>query len=213
MFKRYLVSWIFVWLLLVCGCVGLLYTSSSDSKIAYQRLMNEDHQDSHASTQEKGGALQQARNNVSKQILYQKGSQRTEVRLASDSSDLIYSKKDGKFVERFNSMICTMQEKAIPAPDSKESNSPTPMVSDSTQQVIRQLKAKEAFYSYKSGRLEANEVEIAHFLLPGTLWPQSLDQVTPLLQGKAKSVDLSLFKEPTLKAQGFQAIFHHWEDE
>lgn len=213
MFKRYLAGWIFVWLLLIAGCIGLLYTDSADSKIAYQQLMNEGDLASRES-QEKEGPAQQSRQQVSKQILYQKGAHRMQVRLVSDSSDLIYSKKEGKFVERFKALTCTMQEKLIPiVPPLKESNPPAPLNNESVQQVIRRLKAQEALYSYKSGQLEASEVEIAHYLLPGVLWPDSLDTVAPQLQGKAHFVDLSLFKEPTLKAQGFQAIFHHWGDE
>lgn len=208
MFKRYLAGWIFVWLLLVLGCIGMLYNFSSESKIAYQQLMNEG--DQAGKGQEENGPAQQARHQVSKQILYQKGLQRMQVRLASDSSDLIYSKKEGKFVERFKSLTCTMQEKMIHASNVDESSQETSTPAETTQQMVRQLKAGEALYSYKSGQLEAQEVEIAHFLLPGTQWPQSLDDAAPLFQGKAHTVELSLFKEPTLKAQGFQAIFHQW---
>lgn len=209
MFKRYLVISLFLWLILVCGCFGLLYSSSSRSKVVYQQLMKESDQVKKERLEEEVRPVQQTRYHVSKQILYKRGPHRMQSRLASDSSHLIYSKKEGELIEQFKILNCTLQEKIFPISTGEVSNPRE----ENTQQVIRCFQAKEALYSYKTGQLEAKEAEVAHYLLPGNRWPYSFDQASPLLQGKAQIIHLSLFKEPALKAQGFQAIFHQWENE
>lgn len=210
MFKKYLMSFILAWLLIVLGCFGLLYTSSSDAKMAYQDLMNYNNQ--FKKERQQNHSTQQKRYQVSKQILYQKGEHRMQSRLAGESSDLIYSKKDGELVEHFKDLTCVMQEEFMKASNSEEKKlSSSPSKTD--QQMIRQFKAKEAVYFYKSGQLEAKEVKVADYVLPGQLWPNSIDIAHPLIQGQAQTIQLSLFKEPNLKAQGFQAILHDWRDE
>lgn len=210
MFKGYLTILILAWLGLVLSCFELLYPSS-ESKIAYQRLMNDRDQVKKEYSEEKSRSIQQARDHVSKQILYQRGADRMQCRLVSDSSELVYSKREKELVERFQNLTCIMQEKFIHAANQDESNRQAPSAVNT--QTIRQFKAREALYFYKNGQLEAEEVEVIHYLLPDTLWPTSLDHLSPLFQGKAHTMHLSLFKEPTLKAQGFQAVFHHGGDE
>jgi hypothetical protein len=203
MFKKHLISLVFIWGILVSGCFWLLYTLSSEAQISYQRLMNDSNdQAKKENRREKSHLTQQARHQVSKQILYKKGLYRMQSRLASDYSDLTYSRKEGELVENFKGLTCAMQEELITALDH-----------EGNQQLIREFKAKEAIYSYKSGQLEGQEVEVAHYLLPEHLWPESFDSIQPLLQGRAKTIQLSLFEEPHMKAEGFQAIFHEWGSE
>jgi hypothetical protein len=206
MFKKHLISLVLVWLLLVLGCIGVLYTSSSDAKIAYQSLMSYSDQVKKERLKENARPTQQARQQVSKQILYKKGEDRLQTRLTSAESDLVYSKKEGELVEQFRGLTCIIQDELIDVPKSEEKG----VSAEIAQQMIRQFRAKEAVYSYKSGKLEAKEVEVAHYLLPGSLCPASLEGHQPLVQGKAHGLQLSLFKEPTVQAQGFQAIFHNW---
>lgn len=211
MFKKHLISIVLVWLLLVVGCIGLLYRSSSDAGFEYQRLISYSDQAKKERMQENAHSTRQVRQQVSKQILYKKGEDRLQTRLISTESDLVYTKKEGELVEQFKELTCITQDELIDVPHPNLEGEA--FSTEIAQQMIRQLKAQEAVYSYKSGKLEAKEVEVAHYLLPGHLCPASLEGHQPLVQGKAQGLQLSLFKEPTVQAQGFQAIFHNWESD
>lgn len=212
MYKTKLFILTFIWLILVLGSFWMLFSTSSESKIAYQCLINQHDKEKKERLKEEIRPMQQERLHVSKQILYTKGSDRMQSKLRSDSSHLFYSKQTGELTEEFKGLTCFLQDKLIHASKGDDSNSKeTPLAL--TQQVVRHLKADEAFYSYKTGQLEANNVDIAHFLLPGTTCPDSLDQLSPIFTGKAQTLLLSLFKEPSLKAHGFQGVLHSWGDE
>lgn len=208
MFKKQLMGFIFVWLTLILGCFSFLQVSSSDSKMTYENLINYGSQFKKDEMQEGNRSTQQTRHHVSKQILYQKGPHRMQSRLVSDYSDLNYSKKQGELVECFKTLTCIMQEELIHDSNSEGQDALAPLPLQATQQMIRQFQAKAAVYSYKSGQLEADEVGIAHYLVPGDLWPDSFDRVQSLFQGQATTIHLSLFKEPALQAYGFHAVFH-----
>jgi len=209
MFKKQVISTFLIWLLVVLGCFKLLYTSSSDVDIAYQRLMGYSAQIKQEQEQDNIRSTRQTREQVSKQIFYKKGDERLQTVLRSVESFLDYSKQDGEFVEHFKGLTCIMQEKLVDLSDP-----PIEVVApiEVAEQMIRQLQAQEAIYSYTSGKLNAKEVEIAHYLFPGHECPHSLKGFHPILQGKALTLQLSLFQEPNMQAQGFQAIFHDWEN-
>lgn len=196
MFNKCVVVGVLLWLILVSGYFAFLYTSTAKSTTAYRQLMDDFSPAKGASKEEEDRPIQQARTLVSKQIFYQKGPDRLQSRLISDSSELIYSKKKGELVEHFKDVDCMMQEKGEPGSN-----------------LVRRFRAQDAIYSYQTGVLEAKEVEVAHYLMPGKSWPASWDSLSPLFEGKAKTVHLSLIKEPDVKAQGFQAIFYRLEDE
>ena len=204
MFRKHLISFALIWFLLVLSYFGLFY-AFSDAHEDYQQLMSQSSSMKKEHLYEKVCPIKQMRHHVSKQILYKKGGHRMQTRLASDYSDLIYSKSEGELIERFKGLTCIMQEEWMEAPlrDSE------PM----KQQIIRQFTAQEAHYSYKTGQLQAQEVQLARYLLPGHHWPDSLTLSHPLLQGHAATLHLSLFEEPSLKAQQFQVTFHNWEND
>lgn len=129
-------------------------------------------------------------------------------RLFSEQSDLIYNPhgEETELVEHFQGVVCAMQENLIKDATGKSD-------SDSDKQYVRSFKAQHAVYSYKTGQMEAEKVKVAHYLIPGLKWTASLDPFHPLLEGEAQKLQLSLFKEPNLKAQGFQAILHEWGSE
>lgn len=203
MFKKHVIFFGLIWFLLVLGCIGLLYTSSSSAKLTYQRLMSYSDQAKKESVQEYVSSNQQVRQQVSKQILYKKGKDRLQIRLTSAESDLVYSKNEGELVEQFKDLTCIMQDELI---DTYNNNKPD---SDIAQHMVRQFRAQQAVYSYKSGQLEAKEVEIADYLLPEKRFPLSLEDDQPFIRGTAGTLQFSLFKEPSMQAQGFQAIFHN----
>lgn len=192
---------IFAWLASALICVWVFYTPSEEAQKQYRFLMGQ-FGEAKGKNQVEARPIQQIRDQVSKQIFYHKDGHRLQCRLTSEHSDLIFQSKEngGELVECFKGIHCLMQEKLIEEPNNL------------LKQSLRFLKAKEAFYFYKSGQLEADGVNIAHYLAPGLTWPSSLDSLTPSFQGEAENIQFSLFnKESALKAHKLQAIFHGWE--
>lgn len=215
MFKKHLISFVSLLVLFIFMYFWLFYSFSSDAQIAYQRLISFNDQFKLEQMKEDGRFTQQTREQVSKQIIYKKDLNRLQSRLASEHSELIFSSKGNhsELVEHFNGLICVMQEKLMDAPKHLNPEGSSSQNLLQPNQYIRCLKAHEALYSYKTGQLEAEAVEIEHYLVPGLLYPPTLDAYHPLFRGRAQRLQLSLFKEPTLKAQGFQAAFHDREGE
>ena len=208
MFKKSVIISVFCWLVVVLVCLAVLYFFSSDAKNSYQQLMNYSDQAKKERLEDNDGSVQQSRQQVSKQILYKKGSDRLQIFLRGNESELIYSKKNGELVEQFKDLDCIMQDELVKA---ERTEIAATLQEEIGQQMIRQIKAQEAVYSYKTGKLEAQEMEVAHYLLPGCECPHSTDDCQPLFEGTAYRSQLSLFKEPSMQAQGFQAIFRDWE--
>ena len=208
MFKKNLLSAIFIWLCVVLVGGGLLYTSSSDAHLVYQRLINDSNQAKKERLQEEAQLTQQRRQQVSKQILYYKEKERLQARLTSAESDLIYSKKGGELSEHFKGLSCVMQEELINPSKNQEAEAVT---TSEPQQVVRQLVAQEGVYSYRNGILEAKGVEVANYTLPGHLYPDSLTHSRPFIHGRAEHLQLDLLKEPMMQAQEFQVILQDGE--
>lgn len=198
MFRKQFACVILVWLLSVFACFWFLHDSSAEAELAYQRLMSMSDQTKKEHAKQEEEPVQQTRYEVGKQMICAKEGKRMQSRLSSDKSELVFDQQAGKgdFVEHFTRLTCAMQEKPL-----KEGHG----------QHLRLLKARQATYSYKSGQLDAQEVALSDYLIPGEQWPVSLDPFTPFLQGEAEKVNLSLFKEPSLKAEGFQATLYDWE--
>ena len=198
MFRKQFVCVVLGWLLSVLACFWFLHDSSEEAELAYKSLMSISDQAKEKGAKKDGEPVQQTRYEVGKQMIYTKEGKRMQSRLSSDKSELVFDQHAGKgdFVEHFTRLTCAMQEKPI-----KEGHG----------QHLRLLKALQATYSYKSGRLDAQEVALSDYLIPGEQWPVSLDPFSPFLQGQAEKVHLSLFKEPSLKAEGFQATLYDWE--
>jgi hypothetical protein len=215
MFKRHVITLTFLWLLVAFACFWILHAFSPDAQLAYQRLMNFSDQVKKEQSKEQASPTQQIRHQVSKQIFYNKEGQRLQSRLVGDYSELTLNLKgeEPQLVERFRGLACALQEKLIDAPKHEGQGDTSSQEPSQPQQYLRCFKAQEADYSYKTGRLEAEEVEVAHYLIPGFHWPESFDAFQPLLQGRAEKLQLSMFKERTFKAEGFQATFHDWGSE
>lgn len=209
MFKKQLTIFILTWLTLLLSCMTFLYYDWANAEVAYGSLMKDNSQMKKERSEDQEASSQQTRRQVSKQVIYTKGKDRLKIYLTGDESELIYLKKERELVERLKGVNCIIQDELIPLVigDREETVS-----KETAKQMIRQLKAQEALYSYQKGKLEAKEMEIAHYLLPGFECPRSLEGIHPLFQGKAYRSQLSLFKEPSMQAQGFQAIFHDWEN-
>lgn len=215
MFKKHIISIAFLWLILACAFFWVFRPFSPEAQLAYQRLVNLNDQAKKEQMADSLPPTQQTREQVSKQIFYKKDMQRLQSRLVSEHSDLIWeSKGEGaQLVEHFKGLACAMQEKLMDAAKSEDKENAVPEADLQPKQYMRCLKAQEAVYFYKTGQLQAEKVEVAHYLIPGLLWPFSFDTLDPLFQGRAQKLQLSMFKERNLKAQGFQATFYDWGDE
>ncbi len=216
MFKKHVIGLTIVWLALVGTSFWLLRTCSPDAQLAYQQLVYVGDQNQTGKINEKISPAQQTREKVSKQILYKKDSERLQSRLVSEHSDLILESKEKEMqvVERFQDLTCAIQEKLVHhAPENSQETQLFVEDNGQIKQYVRYLKAHEAVYCYKTGQLEAENVEVIHYLIPGAFWPASLENFHPILQGNAKKLQLTMFKERHLKAQDFQATFYDWEEE
>lgn len=206
MFRKSLFFLIFAWILIVFFSIKKLISPSSQEIAAYRDLMDSHDLAKKEFSQDNVGPLEQKRYQVNKQMLYTKGQDRLQSCLASDSSDLIYTKKGGELIEELKGLTCIVQEKVISSENEVESKAEEHF-------LVRKFKAENAVYSYKTGQLEAEKVEFEHYLLSNHQNLQMMDHFSPMMKGKAHSILLSLLKEPQLKAQGFQGIFYSLESE
>ena len=195
-----------MWCFLVLASVWTLYTPSSSAKEAYKQLMDLSDQAKKEQIKEEVQVTQQTRHQVSKQILYKQDQHRSQSRLVSEYSELLLSQKGhrSELVERFSDLSFTMQEKLFYALEAEEMQ---------PRQFLHHLKAKEAIYSYRTGKLDADHVEFTRYHFTGHLWPPSLEAATLLMGGNAQHIQLMLSEAPIFRAQGFQATFHDWGNE
>lgn len=165
----------------------------------YQRLMS--FSDAAKQEPQNHSLAKQTRHNVQKQFIFNQNEHRLQWRIGSTSSDisLEHKGKSVEFVECLQNMTCMMQEKIISLNEGRLS------------QLVRCIEAKEAFYHYKHNQLEAEEVTLTRYRLPGDHWVQSLDACQPFMKGQAQSIQLTFSPGPLFKAQGFQASFEDWE--
>lgn len=203
MFTKQLTVALLIWFSFIGGCFWLFYLTTSGGEENYQRLINSR---GHEMDPE-GGASRQTRLGVSKQILYNKGQSRLQVRLNSESSSLVYTRDARELIENFKEFTCLMQDELMRGSGEGEDFFSS---SESGHQLLRQLKSHKASYSYNTGKLKASDVEIAHYFLSNCKFPESLHSEKPLVKGLAKSLEVSLFKEPTAHAEDFKAIIHDW---
>lgn len=201
MFKKYFLYLSLLWVSVVCISVWIFYTPPSQAMEDYQNLIHLNDQARKDKHKKQSHAHQQTRYQVSKQIFYQQDQQRLQSRLTSQQSELMLQQKEDKteLVEHFKDVTCMMQEEFV--------KDEMPF-----KQLVRCLKAREATYGYQSGQFEAEEVELARYLIPGHQWPFSVESFQPFFQGKSQKVEFSFLQDSQFKAQGLQATFHSWED-
>lgn len=166
---------------------------SKESERIYQNLMNVNNQSRLKGESKK---TEQIRYQVSKQILYEKENERLQSHLFSEHSEITFDpgNPETELVEHFKGLKCAIQEKLISC-------------DEKVQQSIRTFDASQAVYSYKTNLLKAKNVEMGNFLMPGSHLPSSFDSYPALIEGRAHSIELSFKEKPSLKAQGFHAIF------
>lgn len=197
MFRRQLACFVLLWLFFVLASFAIVHKAMPNAILAYENLMVMCDKGERSAAKEEMQPLHQKRFGVSKQFLYTKDHQRLQSRISSMESELIFDPQGAErdVVEHFTQLTCALQEKS----------------NHEHAQHIRCLNAGEAVYLYKSGQLEANDVAVAEYLIAGEQWPNRLESFSPFIQGNAQNVHLSLFKEPSFKAHGFEATLFDWE--
>lgn len=204
MFSRYLILALFLWLFVSFGSSWLVFFTSSHADAVYNDLMAVSDQQRKKRSNKPDGETRQTRTHVSKQIILNRGSYRDQSRLTSENSQLVlHNRGEGvELIEYFQNINCTQQEKLFLGSSEVGGDKP--------EQLVRQLSAQEAIYSYRTGQLDAKDVEFTRFMCPGNLWPGVDDFQLPLMHGKASIIAIKLSDEPTFKAEGFQATFQDW---
>ncbi len=195
MFKRQIFIGISLWVFLLFVYIQLFYYPSPAALQAYQDLMQrKERSKQKEETPQEKRCLQQAREQISKQLVFMQDEQRVQLRLLGDHSDLIFNQegKEQELIEYFRPLTCLMQEKLI-------------HVSDEPKQYMRRLKAEGGIYSYQTGELKANQVQFTRYLLPGHSWPSLSENSPSLLEGEAKEMEWVLYKNknPCFKAHDF----------
>ena len=109
MFKRQAAILFIFLLLLAAGTIFLFYQALPNAKNVYHLLMHNCNHAAKILLSEESDSTQQARRQISKQILYTQGAHRLQSRLEGISSDLVYSKKKGEFSECIQGLSCEMQ--------------------------------------------------------------------------------------------------------
>lgn len=221
-------------LLFLCGILAVLIGGfiwkfihiSPEDGAAYHQLMQ---MSDSTQTKEEPTSYRshQQRVGVSKQIFLQGRGDTLEVKLKSESSDLLMDFQHGRseVVEKFENAKLFMQEEVYYLLSDgrqgfKQSNGhlllrdadpskPASWIKDVSQavpmQTIRFLEAKRAQYSYQSGCLFAEGVKLARYSLPGNRLSESQSGAKIVMGGTADTIEFSLHDNDfQLNAQKFK---------
>lgn len=207
------------------------HVSESDAK-EYGKLMA-DAESSHSSAHGTPYTARQEREGIQKDLFFQKGNDRLQIRLTAEQAQLVLDHQDMHtyVVEHMQHVKCYMQEEiyyiladgreALPQPNgqlllrSADEKDPASWLSIDTpglkpMEVIRYIEADEAQYHYKDDRFAARSVKITRYSIPGHQLKEMNDQAKPLMKGTADRVEFSLKakdKDLNFKAHHLKAAF------
>ena len=218
MFRKRIASLVFLWALLVSGCVWFFHKPGVKDYHSYQRLMEySDRSTKRPDKESKPFATQQQRYHVTKQFFFVKDNERLQWRLKSESSELKFGQQENavELIEYFKDVSCLCQEKLVFCSNNGKviSDEQGALVNTpcKPKQLMRCLNAKQAVYHYKTEQLIADDVQLARYMLPGHQWIDKVHSFPPIMTGQAKRVQLSFSqKDRSFKAQGLQAAFQDW---
>lgn len=192
MFRIYLIGMCAAWLGVAgIGFYFLSHPSDMDHQ-AYRALVEARRQPKKGMTGQ-GLLASQVREGPTKQVFYTKESNRLQSRLSSHRSQLRLDSREGgalELVEDFEGLTFIGQQ-CHPA---------------NVQPSIGRLTAEKATYTYRTGRLEAEQVQVAHYRLSIGVWPTSWADMYPFMRARANALRLSLFEGATWEASGFEVI-------
>jgi cell division protein FtsI/penicillin-binding protein 2 len=205
--KRKLFLIIFLSFSLLGGILFYSQPSKADF-LAYQNLMEYSDRGGKSGVENsKVFTTQQTRTQITKQIFFMKEHERLQWRLMSEKSELKLSQVENtiELIEYFTNVACQCQEQFT--------NCDKGNVLCEPSQFIRYLKAKEAVYHYKTEQLVAEDVYLTRYKIKGHQWVNDLHAFFPLMQGRAKKIQLSFTKDDrSFHAQDLQAIFQEWNE-
>lgn len=197
----------------------------------YNQLMT-DAESSQTSVHGTPYTARQERKGIQKDMFFQSGGNRLQIRLTADNAQLVLDHQDAHtyVVEHMQKVRCCMQEElyyllpdgreALPQPNGKlllrsaDEKDPVSWISMDTpglrpMEIIRYIEADEAEYHYKDDRFIAHLVKIARYALPSHQLG-AVNDSKPLMKGTADKVEFSLNgkdKDLNFKAHHLKATF------
>ena len=189
-----------VWPLIGAGSIFLvmvaLFLSSINpsSKQEYQQVVEAAAMSAAIEPQR---STKQHRKGVKKDIWFMKEGERLQFHISSDESELLFENQE--VIEKMKGMSCILQEELFYlTPDGQEEAVP--------MQIVRYIEADNAVYHYQNDLLEAEDVKIFRYKLPGHHLVESFTE-EPTMRAIAKSVEISvLSKELSFKAKKMRVI-------
>ncbi len=177
-----------------CIALGIAYAfyrfqeASPEDRRAYALLV----EDASGNDQPTSHRIKQKRSEVSKDLHLTKNGQRLHAHLEGEEADL-HLEKDGDqivLVERLSPVKCILQERLYP---------------EISQQSVVWFDAAKAQLNYRTHELIAENVNLKRFLIPGTKLPHAVPGNPPMMEGTAKSMNLSMEgKDPIILASHFK---------
>jgi hypothetical protein len=174
----------------------------------------------------------QQRTNISKDIFYNHGRERLTLRLTATHSvlELDQTGTVTEIVEQFKGIKGLMQEELYyRLPDGREAflqedgrllvrhGDPAkpsdwadfPLSSIKPMQIMRYFEADKAVYKYKNNHLEAEEANVARYVVPGHAFVSNIEGYKPIMSGVAQSLEVAMAENlPNFQANQLKATFY-----
>ncbi len=209
-----------------------LITESAEKE--YYKLMADAESSRSSSIHEKPYTARQERQNIQKDLFFNKDNKRLQIHLTAAKAQLVLDHKDAHayLVEHMQQVKCLMQEELYYVlPDGQEAllqpngqlllrssseKDPASWLPANTpnlklMQIIRFIEADEADYYYKDDRFVAQTVKITRYSIPGHQLHEINSQAKFLMKGTAESVEFSLKgknKDLNFKAHHLKGAFY-----
>lgn len=143
------------------------------------------------------------------------------VRLKSKTSSLFYEQKDSgkEIVEKLSDVLCVMQEDTYALlPDGrkayKQANGQFMAQNEiceppfDLRQDIQRIRCSHAIYHYQTQVLDAENVIVERYSLPGEFFPDNFENLEPFFLSTAKNAVFSFKNGITFHAQNLEAAFY-----
>jgi len=163
----------------------------------------------------------QHRENVQKDIIFSEADGRRQMRLVSQTSDLVFTYGGGgdEVVEYLNGVSCDIQEELYyTLPDGREVKrhsggqlslrhaeleDPMAWIDGTTQELVpmqrvRHVEAGTATYHYRKDLFAADQVDLTRYFVPEHQLPELGEELLPMMQGHAQAVQFSVVGRQTV---------------
>lgn len=176
---------IFMLFLLILGAFGIWSILRVTQKHEENYLILTESSQSHSDKKSRLSHQQQHREDVYKEIWVQKD-QRLQGRIQSDFSLLFLFPHGDKFdvIEDMENVRCMIQKEIFLGEEGELERTPS--------QEVEYFEANKATYNYTTNLFIAEEVRLWRYRLNGDKLPKKIENQTPLMDGFAQKVILSL---------------------